>query len=116
MKTLEPSVRAKSPDVAWAAGLFEGEGSITHDDRDLQVTLVNTDLEIVERFFEIVDRGKIYGPYTQGYRDGYTRKPRWLWVAKGDAGQDVLEILAPWLSLRRREQAREHGVILPELA
>lgn len=103
---------ASSEQVAWAAGLFEGEGSITHTRTDLQLTLVNTDLEIVQRFDAIVARGKIYGPYVRGYTDGCRRKPRWLWVAKGDAAHDVLDLLGPWLSARRREQARVHGVDL----
>ena len=98
-------------EIAWAAGLFDGEGSITHTRRDLQVLLKNTDFELVDRFERIVERGRVYGPYERQERDGFVRKPAWLWVAHGDAGHDVIDLLAPWLSARRLGQAREHGVI-----
>lgn len=104
---------ATPEEVAWAAGLFDGEGSITHSDRDLQLSLKNTDLELVERFWRIVDRGRIYGPYEHRASDGWNRKPFWAWVAHGDAGHTTLELFAPWLSERRRAQALEHGVVLP---
>jgi hypothetical protein len=68
---------------------------------------------VVSRFDQIVERGHVYGPYTSGYTDGFTRKPRWLWLSKGDAAHDVLDLFAPWLSARRRAQALEHGVVLP---
>jgi hypothetical protein len=104
---------ATAEEIAWAAGLFEGEGSITHTDRDLQVLLKNTDHEVVARFEAIVNRGVVYGPYTAVSRDGHTRKPYWMWVAHGDAGHDVVDLLASWLSRRRLGQALEHGVVTP---
>ena len=100
-------------EIAWAAGLFDGEGSITHTDRDLQLLLKNTDLELVTRFDRIVARGHVYGPYRYIGRDGFNRKPFWSWVAHGDAAHDVVDLLARWLSRRRLEQARVHGVITP---
>jgi hypothetical protein len=102
---------ATREDIAWAAGLFDGEGSITHTGRDLQALLKNTDLELVTRFDAIVGRGRVYGPYVHSGRDGFVRKPYWMWLAQGDAAHDVIEILALWLSRRRLEQARLHGVI-----
>jgi hypothetical protein len=102
---------ASTEEIAWAAGLFDGEGSITHSDRELQLLLKNTDLEFVQRFDVIVARGRVYGPYQYDYRDGHRRKPFWSWVAHGDAAHDVVDLLAPWLSRRRLEQARIHGVI-----
>jgi hypothetical protein len=104
---------ASAQEIAWAAGLFDGEGSITHTDRDLQLLLKNTDVELVRRFAAIVERGRVYGPYTHESRDGYRRKPFWMWLAKGDAAHDVVDLLASWLSQRRLEQARRHGVITP---
>jgi hypothetical protein len=93
--------------------LFDGEGSITHDDRDLQLLPKNTDVELVQRFHAIVARGRVYGPYAHGSRDGYRRKPYWMWLATGDAAHDVVDLLASWLSQRRLEQGRCHGVITP---
>jgi hypothetical protein len=58
---------ASSEEIAWAAGLFEGEGCISHMQRgsglDLQIALAMTDEEVVRRFDAVVDRGRVYGPY-----------------------------------------------------
>ena len=65
-----------NPAIAWAAGLFEGEGTITRCDGRLHLRMQLTDLEVLERFAEIVGTGKIYGPYTRPFKDGFNRKPR----------------------------------------
>jgi hypothetical protein len=44
----------RNEEIAWAAGFFEGEGTITECDRSLHVRLVNTDEHVTERFAEIV--------------------------------------------------------------
>ncbi len=103
---------ATTEEIAWAAGLFDGEGSITNSDRDIQLLLKNTDLELVHRFDQVVGRGHVYGPYTHRPNDGYPRKPYWMWVAQGDAAHDVVDLLGPWLSQRRCEQARIRGVLV----
>jgi hypothetical protein len=108
---------ASAEEIAWAAGLFEGEGAISHLERrrgslELQVALVMTDEDVVRRFDEIVDRGKVYGPYLPPSH-GDRRKPFWRWAAIGDPGHDVLDVLGPWLLSRRVAQARAHGVIIP---
>ncbi len=95
---------ASAEEIAWAAGLFDGEGSITHTDRDLQALLKNTDLELVTRFDAIVGRGRVYGPYEHSGRDGFVRTPYWMWIAHGDAAHEAVEVLAPWLSRRPLEQ------------
>jgi len=110
---------ASAEEIAWAAGLFEGEGSITHIGRrgqsfELQVAINMTDGDVIRRFDEIVDRGKVYGPYLP-LSHGDRRKPYWRWMAVGDAGHDVVDLLAAWLSPRRVAQARACGVILPPL-
>jgi hypothetical protein len=108
---------ASAEEIAWAAGLFEGEGSITRFGRrggsfDLRLGLNMTDEDVVIRFDAIVDRGKVYGPYVPVSR-GAPRKPIWNWVALGDAGHDVIDLIGPWLSARRILQARAHGVLMP---
>ena len=64
-----------------------------------------TDEAVVRRFDEVVRYGEVYGPYDYRYRDGIVRKPFWVWVAIEYDALEVLEILWPWLSERRREQA-----------
>jgi hypothetical protein len=107
---------ASAEEIAWAAGLFEGEGTISQISRhrqtlDLQVAINMTDEDVLRRFDEIVGRGKVYGPYLP-ISHGDRRKPFWRWVAIGDAGHDVLDLIGPWLFPRRIEQARAHGVLL----
>jgi hypothetical protein len=93
-----------------AAGLFEGEGSITHVYGRTQLRIQMTDIEVLERFLEIIGAGRIYGPYSRKERDGYTRKPSWIWVCDGPLVPVVFRTLAPWLSTRRRERGREIGL------
>jgi hypothetical protein len=52
----------REEEIAWATGLFEGEGTITVSNERLVVRLVNTDEAIVRRLAEIVPFGTIYGP------------------------------------------------------
>jgi hypothetical protein len=108
---------ASAEDIAWAAGLFEGEGTISQIERrrnslDLQVAINMTDEDVLKFFDDIVGRGKVYGPYLP-LSHGDRRKPFFRWVALGDAGHDVLDLIGPWLFPRRVEQARLHGVLIP---
>ena len=95
------------PSIAWAAGFFEGEGTITQSNGRLVVRLNNTDSEPVKRFAAIVAFGAIYGPYQYASRDGHRRKPFWIWHSEEYEALEVLELLWPWLSVRRRAQALE---------
>jgi hypothetical protein len=85
-------VRATDCEVAWAAGLFEGEGSITQSSGTLYVRLKMTHEGVVVRFDEVVRYGKVYGPYNHQYNDGSIRKPYWVWLARE---YDALLALAP---------------------
>jgi hypothetical protein len=93
--------------VPWAAGFFEGEGSITECGGRLRAQVKNTDFEVLTRFAEIVRVGVVYGPYTRSHPDGFRRKPAWLWVAEEYDALDALALLGPWLSRRRLERALE---------
>jgi hypothetical protein len=90
------------PEVSWAAGLFEGEGTITQCGGRLVVRVKMTDEEVVYEFARIIQFGEVYGPYQHG---GPVRKPYWIWHADEYEALDVLEILWPWLSGRRKGQA-----------
>lgn len=112
MKTADVRRRAKNGsvgtrecEIAWAAGLFEGEGSLTQSGGSLDVRVKMTDEEIVRRFEEVIGYGTVYGPYNYDYRDGIKRKPHWIWVALRYDALEVLELLWPWLGERRRAQA-----------
>lgn len=102
---------------AWAAGLFDGEGSTgvgvdrrsknhreytylrlhvgqTHDE-DLYPP------EVLERFKNVVRVGKIFGPTTQ-----FNGRFRWDYCAQTfQEVQHVICVIWPWLSDVKREQA-----------
>jgi hypothetical protein len=96
-------VNELDPSIAWAAGFFEGEGTITQSNGRLVVRLNNTDPEPVKRFATIVAFGAIYGPYQYASRDGHRRKPFWIWHSEEYEALEVLELLWP---LAEREATR----------
>lgn len=104
-------------EVAWAAGLFEGEGSVYAEDQNgrryLRFCLTSTDEDVIQRFARIVGVGKVYGPYAG------TNKPRYDWrTMKAADGSAAAVLLAPWLGQRRRMQLGgfyEIGLAAPNL-
>ena len=91
--------------IAWAAGLFEGEGCAFINGKWNQpvVQLSSTDRDIVETFAFIVGIGAIYK------RDRKRQnKPIYQWQAsKASDVVKVLELLMPYLHLRRADRAHE---------
>ena len=89
--------------LAWAAGLFEGEGCFnfypSNGSRMMQATLVSTDKDVVEAFQSVVGMGTIYerGPQKEGW------KRQWRWnVSTFEKVQALIAFLWPWLKSRRR--------------
>lgn len=103
-----PEVPSREEEIAWAAGLFEGEGCVSSEQNgSLVLMLKNTDHEVVDRFDQIVRYGTLYGPYRNSERDGHKRKPFWVWTVRGTDAYDAMQLLAPWLSKRRLSRALE---------
>jgi hypothetical protein len=103
--------------LAWAAGLFEGEGSIStrHGRPILQLKMC--DREIVERFAEAVGTpNRVLGPYKNrtGEKDGYPRKDFYVWTTGTHKSQRILTALWPWLGTYRRTRAAEVGFATPQ--
>lgn len=97
---------------AWAAGLFDGEGSVSHDRMQLKMV----DLPTVERFQAAVACGEVYGPYPNrtGEKDGYPRSDFYLWVGLKEERFEVAHLLYPLLSQVRRDAIDKHyGVLAP---
>jgi len=92
-------------DLAWASGLFEGEGTagaVKQRNRLYARAKVNmTDQDRVARFREVLGTGNLYGPYQQpnGWKD--------QWVIQWEGLEQVQALacmLWPWLGPRRRQQ------------
>lgn len=105
-------MRWRREDLAWAAGVIEGEGSIyksKRNPRSWQISVGMTDLDVVERLCQITGLGKVAGPYVVE-----RCKPLWTWkvIRQGEV-YALLAAVWTWLGQRRREKARQALAILP---
>jgi hypothetical protein len=87
-------------EIKWAAGLFEGEGTIHVALNTICLSMSQVDIWPLERFLNTVGTGKIYGPYTYGQK-----KPIWEYRCTGwlRCGQ-VVDLMWNDLSPRRQQQ------------
>lgn len=103
-------------EIAWAAGLFEGEGSIctspTKRSATRRIVLSSTDKDVLERFGAVVEAGKLYGPHKQRGK-GY--KPIYTWsISDYKEVQRIAEAFLPWLGKRRTEAVEQFMEELPD--
>jgi hypothetical protein len=90
--------------LAWAAGLFEGEGCIGFSKTvgQWQLIVASTDEDVLQRLLEVTGCGTLRGPLERGH------KPYWIWsVSRRTHVYALLVALYPWLGQRRQERARE---------
>lgn len=104
-------------DIAWAAGLFEGEGCIYffrqkhHVLTHVRMSVLMTDLDIVEKFCRIVECGKV-GPERRYGREHH--KPAFMWqISNRTDIERLLLAFRPWFGERRGAKA---DVVLAEIA
>lgn len=100
-------------EIAWAAGLFEGEGCVyiskqkTPQPR-LQIRMC--DRGPLDRFCLVVGQGKVYGPY-KTRKTGAVNKGNWRdnysWQAHGQAATEVARLIFPYLDVRRATRMLE---------
>ena len=94
--------------LAWAAGLFEGEGSISIKPQTAQLQLAMTDEDVVRKFHSIVGMGHVYDPYVDRRVWPTPRKPIWRWTVGGSRKcQALLAAFWCFLGNRRRAKAEE---------
>lgn len=90
--------------IAWAAGLFEGEGSVVlriqNERAVIALSLGSTDLDVLERFKSVVGAGQI-GRESRSSSLG--NKPFWRWrcAAQADVAR-LTDMLLPFMGERRR--------------
>lgn len=88
----------KKMELAWAAGLFEGEGTVRINKPSLRnwgavcVSVVNTDKQIVQWF---QDRWPGYMKPATGL--GPNRKPAWVWVIAANKAIVFLKAILPFV-------------------
>ena len=94
-------------DLAWAAGLFDGEGSVGfykypgHGGSQFKLNITQYHPEVLIRFHRAVGGiGKVVGP-----RIGHNGKDRWDFRATSFQNvQAVIAMIWPWLSSPKRNQ------------
>lgn len=91
-----------STDIAWAAGLFEGEGWWGPRARTSAEAIVGmTDRDVVERFAAVVGVGRIS---IEERAEGRKTLYRWSVCNAADVRM-LIHLFWPWLGTRRRESA-----------
>lgn len=102
-------------EIAWAAGLFEGEGCIVISSSPsghprVGLSLASTDLDVVERFMEVMQAGGIHAK-TKKVKPHHKQQYLWGTGTNGDM-ERVLETLRPWFRTRRGARADEALAVL----
>ena len=91
-------------ELAWAAGLFEGEGSIIPVGKAVSLSLTMCDEEVVKRFNAIFGVGQI----RPRKKLAKHYKTPWEWrCGRFEHSQAVLAMMWPWLGSRRKARAKE---------
>lgn len=100
-------------DIAWAAGLFEGEGSIyianIRKYSYPRLQLKTTDLDVLIRFHNIIIRGRIYKHKPRDLPSYYKQAHNWQLATKSEC-LEVIKLFWPYLGKRRRQQAVDCGL------
>ncbi len=98
---------------AYLGGLFDGEGSVGVE-REVRkergnslrfrvVTSVsNTDKSVLDLFKEKVGHGFTYMVRRKG-EEAKLWKPLWIWKAKGGSGRFVLDLIYPYLIIKKAQ-------------
>lgn len=95
-----------SLDIAWAAGLIEGEGSMAPAGGSSRVYLHQTDRWILDRFLALFG-GTVEVTRPAGRsKDGFQRQDLHAWWITGARARGFLMTIYKFLSPKRKMQAR----------
>src|SRR2546425_3271229 len=111
LEPLAPVAVSSMEELAWAAGLFDGEGSVTTSrsarSRTIEACLPQSAAagipNVLERFQRAVARGRIYGPRKRS--DPWSKLPQYRWRSTNITDVcTTIEMLWPWLCEAKRSQ------------
>jgi hypothetical protein len=93
--------------IAWAAGLIEGEGCFTwHSEGKHPYFLMDmTDRDVLEKFQLVFPFVNLRGPYT--HKNKPLNKPRWRVDAFGSKAIQIMEAILPYMGKRRTCKIKE---------
>jgi hypothetical protein len=90
--------------LAWVAGLLEGEGSFSLKGggtaRNIVVQCHMTDVDVLRRLLTLAG-GTLHGPYSNGPAG---RKQRWMWRVSGPHARTLMKRLLPLMGERRTDR------------
>jgi hypothetical protein len=99
-------------ELAYCAGLFEGEGWICAYKRTSRPGLIitmglkTTDEDVLINFTKLMGVGKVRGPYNNGKEKAH-HKPWWEWSLERSKVEPAIMKLYPLLGIRRRAKTNE---------
>ena len=95
-------------ELAWAAGFFEGEGSVTgtlHRGKfRLQLTISQREPSTLCRFLHAVKLGNVTGPYHYAKHGFKPCSERWSYQVYGKKAHEVMQRLMPYVSGPKKER------------
>jgi len=93
----------RETDIAWLAGLYEGEGCVYRGARHVTLSIKMVDEDVIRRAQVIAGCGSVRGPYWHGK---HARQQQWTWaVSRRNDVIALIESMRPWLGTRRLAQA-----------
>lgn len=107
-------VRQMSPEeVAWLAGVFDGEGTVRWPRRrkvtTVALSMTNTSLKLLERLREVSGTGIITD--RSHSRRSPLHSPVWVWTCHGQNAKDILRKIEPWLIVKQEAAHVALGII-----
>ena len=104
-------IDSRQLDLAWAAGFFDGEGSVSlrrtwtkatnRKTYSLYLRLCQVDRAVLQHFVDVVGYGKIAATPRQYGKHSGLRAPTYAWCAAGAGSEVILTALLPYLTLKR---------------
>lgn len=105
----------KKTDLAWVAGLLEGEGCFTLKSRpniscgtargNILVECHMCDRDVLERLHNIVNCGNVNGPYKNGTNPKH--RPRHMFRVSGTKAYKLMKLILPFMCSRRSTRIRQ---------
>jgi hypothetical protein len=102
--TISLGERMNKEEIAWLAGIYEGEGSCSiTTGRAIRIDITMTDEDIVNRIQLVTGLGSVR---TVAQRSE-NHKQAWCWSVGSKDAVNFLEAVLPWLGERRSRRARD---------
>lgn len=100
-------------EIAWVAGIIEGEGTILNrDNTGIEVRVVMSDKDVIHRVHVVTGVGTMRGPYN--WKSSV--KELWTWrVSKRVDVTALLHSIEPWMGERRGTRIKDALVRLSGL-